>query len=68
VFAVYAQEFITLPNHFFLEVDLEQNILVERASSNPLTLLREAAAGSREVELHRLIKVQPAPAAAATAL
>jgi hypothetical protein len=57
VLAVSIQEFITLPHHFFLELDLEQNILVERASSNPLTLLREAAAGSREVELHRLIKV-----------
>lgn len=54
--AFLEQEFITLPPAFYLELDLEQNVVVERASSSPLSLLR-AATGSREVELHRLIKV-----------
>lgn len=52
-----AQELVTLPEAFFLELDLEQSVLVERSSSSPLSLLR-AAAGSKEVELHRLIKVR----------
>lgn len=50
-----AQSYVTLPDAFFLEADLEQNVLVERSSSNPLSILR--AASGREVELHRLIKV-----------
>jgi len=49
------QEFITLPDAFFLEVDLEQNVLVERSSTSPLSILRAAA--GKEIELHRLIKV-----------
>lgn len=49
------QSYVNLPDAFFLEADLEQNVLVERSSSSPLSILR--AASGREVELHRLIKV-----------
>lgn len=49
------REFVTLPAACFIEIDLEQQQLVERASSNPLRLL---AAGARELELQALVQVQ----------
>lgn len=48
------QEFVTLPAAFYLELDLEQQSLVERISSSPLSLI---TAGLRQLELQGLIQV-----------
>ncbi|KAF8062053.1 sppA [Scenedesmus sp. PABB004] len=45
------QEFVSLPPAFYLEVDLETQTLVERASSSPLALL----AGAHQLELAALV-------------
>jgi hypothetical protein len=51
------QEYVTLPPAFYLELDLEQQVLVERASSNPFTLL---TSGLHQLELQQLIQVSSA--------
>jgi hypothetical protein len=48
------QEYVTLPPAFYVEMDLEQQVLVERASSNPYTLL---TSGLHQLELQQLIQV-----------
>lgn len=48
------QEYVTLPPAFYLELDLEQQVLVERASSNPYALL---TSGLHQLELQQLIQV-----------
>jgi hypothetical protein len=48
------QEYVTLPPAFYLELDLEQQVLVERASSNPFTLL---TSGLHQLELQQLMQV-----------
>ena len=48
------QEYLTLPTGFFLDLDLERQVLVNRPSSNPLQLLRT---GLQQIELRHLINV-----------
>ncbi|WIA17943.1 hypothetical protein OEZ85_009435 [Tetradesmus obliquus] len=48
------QDYVTLPPAFYLELDLEQQVLVERASSNPYALL---TSGLHQLELQQLIQV-----------
>eukprot|EP00878_Enallax_costatus_P020111 GHUV01021243.1.p1 GENE.GHUV01021243.1~~GHUV01021243.1.p1 ORF type:complete len:232 (+),score=82.82 GHUV01021243.1:291-986(+) len=47
------KEFITLPEAFYLELDLEQQTLVERLSNNPISLI---TAGLHQLELQGLIQ------------
>jgi hypothetical protein len=49
------QEYVTLPPAFYLELDLEQQVLVERANSNPFTLI---TSGLHQLELQQLIQVR----------
>lgn len=54
VLCLPVQEYITLPPAFYLELDLEQQVLVERSSSNPYALL---TSGIHQLELQTLIQV-----------
>lgn len=49
------QEYVTLPEAFYLELDLEQQVLVERLSSNPISLI---TSGLHQLELQGLIQVR----------